>query len=284
MSKPLLIADGVGYALRGRSLVHDVSLSLHPGRLTVVIGPNGAGKSTLMRLLTGDIAPTTGAVHLDGTLLANIPAWKLACRRAVMVQAARLAFPFTAHEVAALGVSGVGRSLSAVVVSTLVSRALRAADVAHLAERSYQTLSGGEQQRVQFARALAQLEAGRSVTDRQILFLDEPVSSLDLKHQLALLDAAQALAEAGTTAVLAVLHDINLALAYADHLVVMHEGQLAAQGSPGQIITDNLLGDVFGVALKLRRTPPEGAPFLLPQTHRAQAEAAVSRSPTERPA
>jgi iron complex transport system ATP-binding protein len=272
LSRPILTADRVGHALRGRWLVRDVSLSLHPGRLTVVIGPNGAGKSTLMRLLTGEIAPSAGAIHLDGAPLVSLPAWRLACRRAVMVQAARLAFPFTAHEVAALGASGVGRALTAVAVSDLVTRSLEKADVAHLAGRSYQTLSGGEQQRVQFARALAQLEAGRSVADRRILFLDEPVSSLDLKHQLALLDAARALAESGATGVLAVLHDINLALAYADHLVVMHEGRLAAQGEPERIITDELLEAVFGVALKLRRTPPEGEPFLLPQTHRRQGQ------------
>jgi iron complex transport system ATP-binding protein len=267
-----LTADRVGYVLRGRSLVQDVSLSLHPGRLTVVIGPNGAGKSTLMRLLTGEIAPSAGSVHMDGAPLSDLPAWRLACRRAVMVQAARLAFPFTAHEVAALGASGVGRSLTAVAVSDLVTRSLEIADVAHLAARAYQTLSGGEQQRVQFARALAQLEAGRSVADRQILFLDEPVSSLDLKHQLALLDAARALAEESGIAVLAVLHDINLALAYADHLLVMHEGRLAAQGEPERIVTDDLLAAVFGVALQLRRTPPAGAPFLLPQTHRLRAQ------------
>jgi iron complex transport system ATP-binding protein len=268
MSEPILIAEAVGYAVRGRPLVQDVSLSLHPGQMTVVIGPNGAGKSSLLRLLTGELAPTVGRVLLDGKLLASMPAWRLACRRAVMVQAARLAFPFATHEVVALGVSGVGRAPSGAAVDELVGRVLEAADVGHLAERPYQTLSGGEQQRVQFARALAQLEAGRSIASRQILFLDEPVSSLDLKHQLGLLDAAKALAESGT-AVLAVLHDINLALAYADHLVVMHEGRVAALGPPTQIVTDELLAHVFGVALKLRRTPPAGAPFLLPQTHRS---------------
>jgi iron complex transport system ATP-binding protein len=272
VNRPLLTADKIGYTQNSRSLVQDVSLSLYSGRLTVVIGPNGAGKSTLVRLLTGEIMPSAGVIRLDDTLLGNWPAWRLACRRAVMVQAARLAFPFTAHEVAALGASGVGRSLTAVAVSDLVTRSLETADVAHLAARAYQTLSGGEQQRVQFARALAQLEAGRSVADRQILFLDEPVSSLDLKHQLALLDAARALAEQRGIAVLAVLHDINLALAYADHLVVMHEGRLAAQGEPERIVTDDLLDAVFGVALRLRQTPPAGAPFLLPQTHRLRVK------------
>jgi iron complex transport system ATP-binding protein len=191
-----------------------------------------------------------------------------------MMQAARLAFPFSAHEVVALGASGVGRAISGEARDALVRDALSAADAAHLAARAYQTLSGGEQQRVQFARALAQLMAGRSVEERQILFLDEPVSSLDLRHQLALLDAALGLARRGT-AVLAVLHDLNLASTYADDLVVMHEGRIAAQGAPCDVLTDDLLADVFGVSLKLGTVPPGGAPFLLPQAHRRDAAQAA---------
>jgi iron complex transport system ATP-binding protein len=267
MSRPILCADSVGYVLRGRSIVRDVSLALHPGEMTIVIGPNGAGKSTLLRLLTGEVAPSAGRIALGGLVLRDIPAWRLACRRAVMVQASRLAFLFTAREVVALGASGVGRAMSAATRDDVIAQALAVADMAHLGGRAYQTLSGGEQQRVQFARALAQLHAGRSVENQQILFLDEPVSSLDLRHQLALLDAARRLVDAGT-AVLAVLHDINLALAYADHLVVMHEGRVAAKGAPQQVVTNELLAEVFGVALQLRRTPPDEAPFLLPQTHR----------------
>jgi iron complex transport system ATP-binding protein len=265
VNAPLLAAEDVSYAIRGRPIVHAASVALHAGRMTVVIGPNGAGKSTLLRLLTGELAPSSGRVLLDGAPLSAVPAWRLACRRAVMMQAARLAFPFSAHEVVAVGASGVGRALSSGALDALVIEALATADVAHLAGRAYQSLSGGEQQRVQFARALAQLMAGRSVEQRQILFLDEPVSSLDLKHQLALLDAALALARRGV-AVLAVLHDINLALAYADHLVVMHDTRVAAQGAPADIITDRLLAEVFGVNLRLRETPADGSPFLLPQT------------------
>jgi iron complex transport system ATP-binding protein len=266
MSGPVLSAEGVGHAIRGKWLVRDATLELSPGRMTVVIGPNGAGKSTLLRLLTCEAAPSSGRVLLDGRPLPSMPSWQLACRRAVMMQAARLAFPFIVHEVVALGASGVGRAMAAGARDALVREKLAAADVAHLAGRSYQTLSGGEQQRVQFARALAQLQAGRSVSERQILFLDEPVSSLDLRHQLALLDAAHALTRQGT-AVLAVLHDINLALAYADHLVVMHDGSIAAQGAPAGIVRDDLLAEVFGVSIRLRATPPGGAPFLLPQMH-----------------
>ncbi len=272
MNAPLLEAEGVGYAVRGKPLLAGVSLALQPGRLTVVVGPNGAGKSTLLKLLTGELTPSAGRVLIDGRPIAAVPAWRLACRRAVMMQAARLAFPFTAWEVAALGASGVGHAMPEHQRRRIVGAALETADVGHLSGRSYQTLSGGEQQRVQFARTLAQLSAGRSTEPRQILFLDEPVSSLDLRHQLALLDAAAALARDGV-AVLAVLHDLNLALAYADRLVVIHEGRVAADGDPAQVVTDRLLAEVFGVPLRLGVTPPAGAPFLLPQAHRAGASA-----------
>lgn len=267
MTAPLLSAEDVSYAIRGRPIVRAASVALHAGCMTVVIGPNGAGKSTLLRLLTGEIAPSSGRVLLEGAPLSAMPVWRLACRRAVMMQAAQLAFPFSAHEVVALGAAGVGRAMTGPAMEMLVLEALATADIAHLAERAYQSLSGGEQQRVQFARAMAQLKAGRSIEERQILFLDEPVSSLDLKHQLALLDAALGLARRGV-AVLAVLHDINLALAYADHLVVMHDARVTAQGAPADVVTDGLLKEVFGVDLRLGLTPSGGAPFLLPQTHR----------------
>jgi iron complex transport system ATP-binding protein len=271
----LLVADRAGFRIGDRAIVQDATLGLMPATVSVIIGPNGAGKSTLLRLLTGEARPTSGSVRLDGEPLAAIPPWRLACRRAVMMQAARLAFPFRAHEVVALGAAGVGRALRRAALDGLVASALDAADAAHLAGRDYQTLSGGEQQRVQFARALAQLVAGRSAEQQQVLFLDEPVSSLDLRHQLALLDAARDLA-AGGTAVLAVLHDLNLALAYADHLIVMDAGRIVAQGEPAAVIGDALLRGVFGVDLSLGTCPPAGVPFLLPQMHRRAARRAAS--------
>jgi iron complex transport system ATP-binding protein len=274
MTAPLLVADAVSHVIRGRPIVEAASVALHAGRMTVVIGPNGAGKSTLLRMLTGEIKPSSGRVLLDGAPLSDLPAWRQACSRAVMMQAARLAFPFKAHEVVALGASGIGRAMPKTALDALVLAALATADISHLADRAYQSLSGGEQQRVQFARALAQLKAGRSVEAKQILFLDEPVSSLDLKHQLALLDASLRLAQQGT-AVVAVLHDINLALAYADHLVVMNDGRVATQGTPADIITDQLLQEVFGVDLRLGATPAGAVPFLLPQTHRRTDELAA---------
>ncbi|WP_291826584.1 heme ABC transporter ATP-binding protein [Bosea sp. (in: a-proteobacteria)] len=260
-------ARGLSFRVGGRDLVREASLELAPGTTTILIGPNGAGKSTLLKLMTGEAKPSGGEIRVDGEALAAIPAWRLACQRAVMAQHARLVFPFSVYEVASLGVDGIGRAMTRVRRDALVGESLAAAGVLELAGRAYQTLSGGEQQRVQFARVLCQIEAGRSVASRQALFLDEPIASLDLCHQLALLDMARAIAARGV-AVLIVLHDLNLAVTYADHLVVMDQGQIIAQGAPAKTLDDALLRQVFKVDLSLSRAPAPGLPFLLPQQHR----------------
>lgn len=260
---PLVDAQGISYRAGSATLVDDTTLALFPGELMVIVGPNGAGKSTLLKLLTGEIRPTAGSVQYGASPIHQLPAWRLACQRAVMAQAARLAFPFTVYEVVRLGVDGVGRAKSREVVNTLVAEAMAHGDVTHLAARPYQTLSGGEQQRVQFARVLGQLRAGRSMTKQQVLFLDEPIASLDLCHQFDLLDTARALAKTGV-AVLAVLHDLNLAITYADRLVVMKEGRIIAEGPPADIMSAALLADVFAVSLPVNQT--NGLPSILPQT------------------
>ena len=257
-------AENLSFAVQGTTLVRDASLRLAAGETTIIVGPNGAGKSTLLKLITGELTPAAGQVRLDGEAVHGAPAWKLACQRAVMVQNQRLAFPFTVYEVARLGLEGVGRSRSRERRDALIAEALEAAGVLGLAGREYQTLSGGEQQRVQFARALCQLAAGASIAPRQALFLDEPIASLDLCHQLGLLDSARVIASRGA-AVLIVLHDINLAVTYADRLVVMEAGRIVAQGDPTAILDDALLRQVFKVDLAFSRLPPTGLPFLLPQ-------------------
>lgn len=259
----LLAARDLTVTVAGRALVRDVSLAVEGGSLQVIVGPNGAGKSTLVGLLSGALRPTSGTVAYDGAPVATIPPWRLAAMRAVLPQAARLAFPFAAAEVARIGLDGIGRGLGARDRAAILARALARADVAHLADRAYPTLSGGEQARVQFARVLCQLEAGRTVADRQVLFLDEPTASLDLRHQGALLDAAAGLAATGV-AVVAILHDLNLAAAYADRLLVLDGGRLVAGGRPAEVLTDDLIAEVFGVRWPVGRVPAGGQPFLLP--------------------
>ncbi|MCG6121503.1 MAG: heme ABC transporter ATP-binding protein [Microvirga sp.] len=258
----LIEARGARLAIHGRDLVRPTDIAIAAGEVLVVVGPNGAGKTSLLRLLTGETAPSAGEVLYDGSPLRDWPAWRLSAKRAVMAQAQRLSFPYTAHDVARIGVEGGARPGRRASRDAICRQALARADALHLAHRDYQTLSGGEQQRVQFARVLAQLSAGRGVAGAQALFLDEPVASLDLRHQLELMDAARDVAAEGV-AVVAVLHDLNLAAAYADRLVVMADGAAIADGPPGTVLDDALVARAFGVGLAVRRSD-DGAPFVLP--------------------
>jgi len=270
MTNAILAAEGLTYRAGTSALVADASLELACGRVTIVIGPNGAGKSTLLKLLTGELHPKVGGVKLLGENLAAFKPWRLACIRAVMPQNGMVSLPFTVWEVAGLGVDGVGRPLSRGEKSAVIGRALETADVSHLASRLIGTLSGGERQRVHFARVLGQLAAGRTVADRQILFLDEPTANLDLSHQLDLLDAAARLAGEGA-AVVAVIHDLNLAAAYADDLIVLKDGKIVARGAPAKVMTDALMSEVFRLDVKVGALPPDNVPFILPRRRVAAA-------------
>ncbi len=245
MSGPILIAENLVFAAGRRRLVDDVSLALAPGSLAILVGPNGAGKSTLLRLLTGEIRPGSGEVRIEGLPLGGWPGWRLAAKRAVLPQSSRLAFAFTVAELVAIGVDGIGRGLSARDRSRIAAEAIEAAELTALAGASIDRLSGGERQRAHLARVLAQLAAGASVEGRQVLFLDEPTAGLDIRHQMALLETARRVARDGN-AVLAIIHDLHLAMRYADDLFVMRQGRLAAHGAVGPA-TIAAIADAFSV-------------------------------------
>jgi len=264
--RPFLKASALRYSIRKAHIVDDATISLLPGRLAIIVGPNGAGKSTLLKLLSGELRPTSGEISCCSEPLHLTPAWRLARRRAVMAQATQLAFSFTVEEVVRIGLDTVGVAKKGEELDAIVLRAIRRADILHLVHRKYDTLSGGEQQRTHFARVVSQLEAGRASEGRQALFLDEPVASLDIRYQLALLDAAREIARTGV-AVLAILHDLNLAAAYADELIVMQSGKIVAAGDPANVMAGGLIADVFGVDLRLCAAPPRNAVFILPHGH-----------------
>ncbi len=242
-----------------RQLLSDVSVAVRPGRLTVIIGPNGAGKSTLMKTVTGEIRPAAGQVRLDGEVIQRIGAGRLAERRAVLPQASSLSFPFTVHEVVRLGVS---RLRDPAAVRERVAAALGRVDLGGFGARFFQELSGGEQQRVHLARVLCQVWQPVEDGMPNYLFLDEPTASLDLRHQILILDEARRFARAGG-GVVAILHDLNLAALYGDHLVVIAKGSVAAEGPSQQVLTDAMLRSVFGVSLRVGSAPTD-RPFVLP--------------------
>lgn len=230
-----LTAQQLRYTLGSRRIIHDVSMTLTSGELVAIIGPNGAGKSTLLRLLTGYLSPDCGECRLLDRPLELWEALQLAKVRAVMRQHSNLAFPFSVEEVIAMGRAPHGkRDLQAVL-----QQVMQQTDCLSLAARDYRQLSGGEQQRVQLARVLAQLWQPEPAP--RWLFLDEPTSALDLYHQQHTLRLLRSLTRQQPLAVCCVLHDLNLAALYADRILLMHQGCLVASGTPAEVLQTEIL-------------------------------------------
>ncbi|MCT4706303.1 heme ABC transporter ATP-binding protein [Enterobacteriaceae bacterium H11S18] len=240
-----------------RKLLDDISLKLAPGEVVALIGPNGAGKSTLLRVLTGYQPPDQGRVHLSGHPL---DAWSneaLSRRRAVMRQRGGMAFSWKVEEVIEMGRAPWPAADSAAVVKEVM--ALTGCDA--LAGRDFCQLSGGEQQRVQLARALAQLwHRGQP---RGWLFLDEPTSALDLYHQQHVLRLLRRLALMGTLAVCVVVHDLNQAALWADRIVLLHGGRLVAEGTPREVLNEATLQHWYQAELKVFSSPEHPVPQVL---------------------
>ncbi|ODA68196.1 Hemin import ATP-binding protein HmuV [Methyloligella halotolerans] len=226
----MLEARHATFEVAGKRLVDEADLTLAPGRVISIVGPNGAGKSTLLKLLCGELRPTEGAILLEGRDLQAVPAGELARRRAVVSQSTVLSFPFTVLEVALLGASVPGFGMRDEQMVALAANSIEAVGLKGFEERLYTELSGGERQRVHIARALCQLEAPERSPDEPAAFLlDEPTASLDFSHQSIVLGEARRQAGLGR-AVLVILHDLNLAAAYADEIVLMHRGRVRARG------------------------------------------------------
>ena len=241
------------------TLLDGVSLEARPGEVLAVVGPNGAGKTTALRALSGEAAPSAGAATLDGAPLAGLEARALARRRAVMPQASTLPFDFSVLEVVLLGRTPHRATRAADLEAA--HRALVEAGVEAFAGRRYPTLSGGEQQRVHLARALAQLDGPADAA--RYLLLDEPTSALDLAHQHAVLRTARRRAAEGV-GVVAVLHDLNHAAQYADRVAVLARGRLVACGPPRDVLTAEVVAEAFGVAVVVTEHPCAACPLVVP--------------------
>jgi iron complex transport system ATP-binding protein len=255
----LLEARSVSMTIGGATLVDGVDLRIGGGEMVAIVGPNGAGKSTLLRLPSGDLRASRGAIRLKERDLHAYSPHQLALHRAMLSQHVSVTFPFTVEEIVEMG---AGESRRA-VAQPLVDAALHEVGLDAFRHRKLPTLSGGEQQRAHFARVLVQLACGEAAHGPGLLLLDEPTSSLDLRHQIDLVETARRRAGNGT-AVVAILHDLNLAVRFADRIVVLHRGALVADDIPEKTVTDDLIRKVFEVEVRVQRHS-DGTPLLLPQ-------------------
>lgn len=252
-------------------LLSGIQFEARPGQLTAIAGPSGSGKTTLLKTLTGEM-PHEGQIQLNGMPLRALDARRLAALRGVLPQSTSLAFPFSVGEVVALGLTASGtasrRQDGRDGPARRMAEALEKVGLGEFADRSYLDLSGGEQQRVQLARVLCQIPDPVFDGAPRWLFLDEPVSSLDIHHQLTIMQLARDFADAGG-GVIAVMHDLNLTALFADQLLFLKAGRLVAAGALSALMTDEILADVFSCGLRVNRVPSDATPFVIPHSARA---------------
>lgn len=266
----LLEVRGLSAGYGGRAIVDGVDLLLPPGRISVIVGANACGKSTLLRTMSRLLAPRDGSVLLDGHAIGTMPTKQLAQTLGLLPQQ-----PIAPEGITVADLVGRGRQPHQGLFARwtrdddlAVAAALEATATSALADRAVDELSGGQRQRVWIAMALAQ--------DTDLLLLDEPTSFLDVSHQIEVLDLLRDLnRDRGTTVVL-VLHDLNLAARYADHLVALVDGRVHSAGAPGDVLTEGLVRDVFGIDSRVIVDPVSGAPLMLPiGRHRADSSSRV---------
>jgi iron complex transport system ATP-binding protein len=254
----LLSTEALTLAYDGAAVVHDLSLTLPPGRITTIVGANACGKSTLLRGLARLMAPTSGRVLLDGR-----PVGELASRQVARTLGLLPQSPTAPEGISVADLVGRGRyphqgwfrSWTA-EDERAVTAALEATGSLELAGRRVDELSGGQRQRVWIAMALAQ--------DTDVLLLDEPTTFLDVTHQVEVLDLLVDLNRSRGTTVVTVLHDLNLAARYSDHLVALKRGRIAAAGPPEQVVTEAVVEDVFGLRCRVVPDPVSGTPLVVP--------------------
>ncbi|WP_025158643.1 ABC transporter ATP-binding protein [Leifsonia aquatica] len=253
-----LAARDLTLSYEGRVVVEGLDLTVPPGRVTAIVGPNACGKSTLLRGLSRLLAPASGSVLLDGADIHSLPTKQVATRLGLLPQTPIAPDGITVADLVSRGRyphQGWFRRWTA-EDDAAVAEAMTATGIVELAERSVDELSGGQRQRVWIAMALAQ--------QTDILLLDEPTTFLDISHQIDVLDLLLDLNAARGATVVMVLHDLNLAARYADHLVAMRAGSIVAAGDPSEVVTAELVQDVFGVESVIASDPVTATPLVVP--------------------
>jgi iron complex transport system ATP-binding protein len=245
----------------GRRILDRVELSFASGQLSLIVGPNGAGKSTLLKLLSGQLRPQSGEIRYGDADLRSLAPRRLATMRAILSQNLQIAFPLSVREVVMMGRYPHFLGRPTAQDEKVCDDVMRAFDVLDMADRDFLTLSGGEQQRVHFARVLAQIWLPVPGPGR-FLFLDEPLTFLDIAHQFAFMRTVQELARRQDLVVAGAVHDLNLAARFSDRLLLLHGGKVIAMGTREEVLTPANVTAAFGVTPTILRSQG-GSPFLV---------------------
>ncbi|MCX6215889.1 MAG: heme ABC transporter ATP-binding protein [Spirosoma sp.] len=253
----MLKAEHLSFQIGRQTLIDDVSLTLLPGKFTMVLGPNGAGKSTLLKLLTGTEIPKTGQIFYDETLLFSIPLAIQARQKAVLSQLLSLPFDLSVTEVVMMGRYPYFDLNPREQDKMIADHCLELVGMLPFKARAFASLSGGEKQKVHLARVLAQLYRQPGDESVKYLFLDEPISALDIHYQHQILGMVRDLA-AKNMVVFVIVHDINLALQYADNVILMDRGRLYDMGIPDKVLTEQSIEAVFRIRPYFATHPETG--------------------------
>lgn len=248
------------YQRKGKSILKDISFELKKGELMAVLGSNGAGKSSLLKCLTGDYKPTSGEIVLEQIRMHCWDAKLLAQKRSYLGQHNDTRIAFTVMDVVSMGRYPYQKTKQHIHNTREIIKAIKERDLWHLKDRSYVSLSGGEQQRVQLARVLAQI--GSEQNESKLLLMDEPVNHLDMYHQHQVMEQARAMANQGH-AVLCVLHDINMASMYVDKILMLKNGEVLSYGSPEEIINSEMIREVYAYESIVAKHPVYQCPLVL---------------------
>lgn len=257
----MLKLEEIYYNIRGKKILQNIHLQFEPGKIHMILGPNGSGKTSLLKIASGQIDNYQGKVLYDQKSIREIDLSELAKFRGYLSQQNNIPFPLKVSELVSMGRYPHFEFQPSKKDNEIVQEVSEKLAIQHLSQRDYTTLSGGEQQRVQFARVLAQIWESKENQNRY-LFLDEPLNNLDIQFQKYLLEAIRSLITSNLVVIM-IVHDINWALAYANEVYFMKEGHLVANGNPLHIINEELMQKVFDIQCKIVQVPGQSNPVVV---------------------
>ena len=249
-------SESMSLEIDGGEIVNDINIEVFPGKVLALIGPNGAGKSTILKLLSGDVKPTSGVVKYNDINISNIPFVDRAHIRGVMSQSQTIVFDFSVLEIIEMGWLHSDHDYYTSFYPDVLKQIIEDCELQHLADRKFNTLSGGEQKRVHFARVLLQLWIPEGDIHPRFMLLDEPLANLDIYHELKMLEIIKRHLSKNI-GVLLILHDLNTASKFADNIVLMKNGTIVKNGSTIEVLTESILSETYETKIKVNDTSPK---------------------------